>query len=164
MKPSELVTLLQECYRDRLALTERHKAVAAHVSPYDANNTYQYVINREETHLSWLADAIADLGGTLPDEPPGPRLTIERTKDAWKRLVADDARAGQTFIERWGPPVDAGVTNARHRTMLRLMLGEVQEQTRLFEQAVAGEPNLLGRNTDGAGQRGVVRSTRWIGD
>ena len=54
MKPTDLVALLQECYRDRLALAEHHRAVAVHVPGYDINNTYQYVINREETHLEWL--------------------------------------------------------------------------------------------------------------
>ena len=72
MKPTELVALLQECYRDRLALVERHKAVAVHVSNYDANNTYQYVINREETHLQWLGDSLVDLGAPLPANPSGP--------------------------------------------------------------------------------------------
>ena len=72
MKPTELVALLQECYRDRLAMVERHKAVAVHVSNYDANNTYQYVINREETHLEWLGDALVDLGAPLPANPAGP--------------------------------------------------------------------------------------------
>ena len=58
MKPTDLVALLQECYRDRLALAEHHRAVAVHVPGYDINNTYQYVINREETHLEWLAAAL----------------------------------------------------------------------------------------------------------
>ena len=48
--------------------------------------------------------------------------------------------------------------------MLRLMLGEVQEQTRTFEQAGAGVDNLLGRKDVGSGKRGVVASARWIGD
>ena len=48
--------------------------------------------------------------------------------------------------------------------MLRLMLGEMLEQTRLIEQALSGEPNLLGRDGEGAGQRGVVAGTRWMGD
>jgi hypothetical protein len=72
VKPTELVALLQECYRDRLALVERHKAVAVHVSNYDANNTYQYVINREETHLEWLGASLLDLGAPLPAESSGP--------------------------------------------------------------------------------------------
>lgn len=163
MKPSELAALLQDCYRDRLALFERHKAVAVHVPGYDVNNTYQYIVNREETHLEWLAGALADLGAPLPDPLAGPSLTLERGKDAWKPLVADDVRAGNAFLEKWRPKVEA-LTDARNRTMLRLMLGEVQEQTRLLEQGLGGEENLLGRGGEGAGKRGVVAGARWVGD
>ena len=61
------------------------------------------------------------------------------------------------------PRVEA-LSHARNRTMLRLMLGEVQEQTRLMEQGVKGEPNLLGRPGEGAGKRGEVAGARWVGD
>jgi hypothetical protein len=163
VKPTELVALLQDCHRDRLALAERHRAVAVHVAGYDANNTYQYVINREETHLEWLADALADLGAPLPPPPPGPSVTIERRKDAWKALVEEDARRGRAFLEAWRPKVET-LTHARNQTMLRLMLGEVQEQTRLIEQVASGQPHVLGRDGAGAGTRGVVAGTRWLGD
>jgi hypothetical protein len=163
VKPSELVAFLQECYNERLAQYERHKAVAAHVGPYDANNTYQYVINREETHLSWLADALRDLGAPLPPPPPGPSITVDRSKDAWRALVSDDAQRGREFLGKWRPRVDA-LTHARNQTMLRLMLGEVAEQNRFFEQAAAGTDDLLGRSTVGAGKRGSVGSSRWLGD
>jgi len=163
VKPSELAAFLQECYRDRYAMTARHRAVAAHVRAYDANNTYQYILNREETHLRWLADALADLGAPVPEPPPGPSLTVGRGRDAWKELVAEDARAGEAFLAKWRPRVET-VTNARHRTMLRLMLGEVQEQTQLFAQIAAGTPGVLGRGGPGAGERGYVGATRWVGD
>jgi hypothetical protein len=163
VKPTDLIALLQDCYRDRLALTERHKVVAVHVSGYDANNTYQYVVNREETHLEWIASALADLEAPLPPPPPGPSLTIERGKDAWKGLVDEDARRGQEFLATWRPKVEA-LTHARNQTMLRLMLGEVREQTRLIEQVASGEPHVLGRDGEGAGKRGVVAGTRWLGD
>ena len=58
MKPAELLALLQDCYRARVALILRHQAVARHVGHFDFNNTYQYVVAREETHLSWLRTAI----------------------------------------------------------------------------------------------------------
>ena len=163
MKPTELIELLQECYRDRLALAEHHRAVAVHVPGYDINNTYQYLINREETHLEWLAAALKELAAPLPDPPDGPSLTIERGKDAWRALVQDDVQRGQAFVTRWRPRVEA-LSHARNQTMLRLMLGEMQEQTRLLEQALSGEANLLGRNGAGAGTRGVVTGSRWIGD
>ena len=63
MKPADLLALLQDCYRERLAMTLRHQAVARHVGHMDFNNTYQYVIAREDTHLSWLRTAIVELGG-----------------------------------------------------------------------------------------------------
>jgi hypothetical protein len=163
VRPSELVGFLSECYRERLAQVERHKAVAAHVPNYDVNNTYQYVINREETHLSWLADALAALDVPLPPPLPGPSLTIARGKDAWRALVQEDVRTAREFIDKWRPRVEE-MTNARHRTMLRLMLGEAQEQARFFEQGAAGLEDLLGRGGEGAGKRGVVAGTRWIGD
>ena len=163
MKPTELIALLQECYRDRLALAEHHRAVAVHVPGYDINNTYQYLINREETHLEWLGAALKELGAPLPDPPDGPSLTIQRGKDAWRALVQDDVRRGQEFAATWRPRVES-LSHARNQTMLRLMLGEMQEQTRLLEQALSGEAHLLGRNGEGAGTRGVVAGSRWIGD
>ena len=49
---SDLPKLLSDFAAERVALVERHEASARAVSHYDFNNTYQYVINREETHLS----------------------------------------------------------------------------------------------------------------
>ena len=54
MKPADLLLLLNEIYRDKSALRARHVAGARLVGNYDFNNTYQYVINREDVHLSWL--------------------------------------------------------------------------------------------------------------
>ena len=150
MKPTELITLLQECYTERLSQYERHRAVAAHVGQYDANNTYQYVINREEMHLSWLADALKERGAPLPPAPAGPSITMERGKEAWRSLVSEDAQRGRQFLDTWRPRVEA-LTHARNQTMLRLMLGEVAEQVRFFDQAAQGQDDLLGRSTDGAG-------------
>ena len=163
MKPTELSALLHECYRDRLAMFERHKAVATNVRDYDVNNAYQYVINREETHLSWLAAALAEAGGSVPADVATPALTLDRSKDAWRSLLGEDARAAAAFLEKWRSRVES-LTHARNRTMLRLMLGEVQEQQRTFEQAAAGVKDLLGRKDVSSGKRGVVGSGRWIGD
>ena len=62
--PAEMVAVVREFHREKLALRQRHVAVARQVSDYDANNTYQYVIAREDVHLSWLEAAIGELGGT----------------------------------------------------------------------------------------------------
>jgi hypothetical protein len=40
-------------------LVQRQEAGARVVSHYDFNNTYQYVISRGETHLSWLQTPLA---------------------------------------------------------------------------------------------------------
>ena len=63
---SDLPKLLAEFAAERVALVERHEASARAVSHYDFNNTYQYVISREETHLSWLQNALAEYGAVAP--------------------------------------------------------------------------------------------------
>jgi hypothetical protein len=63
---SDLQKLLTEFAAGRVALVERHEASARAVSNYDFNNTYQYVINRGETHLSWLQNALAEYAAVLP--------------------------------------------------------------------------------------------------
>jgi Mn-containing catalase len=60
---TELLDLLREFHREKEAMRQRHIAVARHVSQYEFNNTYQYIINREDGHVRWLFDAITDLGG-----------------------------------------------------------------------------------------------------
>ena len=52
--------------------------------------------------------------------------------------------------------------NARHRSLLRVILGETLEHKRFFDQAVAGRSDLLGRRADGAGTGGVSCAVRWI--
>src|SRR4029079_8104650 len=110
---------------------QRHKAVATHVTDYDVNNAYQYIVNREETHLQWLSDAIAELGASLPDggatagipkKRPRQRdataaIARERSMQAGRTLAAEDARAGQAFLDKWRPRVDS-LSHARNRTML----------------------------------------------
>ena len=160
MKPAELLQLLNEIYRDKSALRARHVAGARLVGNYDFNNTYQYVINREEVHLSWLRDAIADLGGT-PQDAAEPQLSASG-KDAQQTVMREDRDQAQAFVEKWKPRVET-ISHARNQTMLRLMLGETLEQKRFFEQAVAGREDLLGRRADGAGTKGSVLPTRWVG-
>lgn len=155
---TDLLPLLQEFYRDKLAMLLGHEAGARQVAQYDANNTYQYVIGREETQLSWVARAILDLGGEVP--AGGATASPAATKGS--EIFRDDARLAQEFVDRWRPRVDA-MTNARHRGMLAVILGETLEQKRFFEQALAGNLDLLGRRPEHTGERvGSVLATRWI--
>lgn len=160
MKPAELLQLLREFYREKSALRARHVAGARLITDYNFNNTYQYVINREDVHLAWLRDAIADLGGT-PEDGPEPSIQASG-KNAAQTIFRDDANQAQAFVDRWRERIEP-IVNARHKTMLRLMLGEVLEQKRFFEQALAGRQDLLGRRADGMGTPGKVLSSRWVG-
>ena len=160
MKPADLLQLLRDFYREKSALYARHVAGAKLVGGYNFNNAYQYVINREDVHLTWLRDAITDLGGTFED---GAEPAISASgKDAASQIFRDDSREMQTFVDRWKDRVEH-VSHARNKTMLKLMLGEVLEQKRFFDQASAGQQDLLGRRADGMGTEGKVLGMRWIG-
>jgi len=158
------LALLRDCHREKLTMRERHVAVARVTANYAFNNTYQYVINRDDLHLSWLEAAIADLGGA-PDSVPAPVLPANAGKpEVWRGLVSEDARAAGAFAERWRAQLTQ-ITNARHRTMLELMCGETLEQKRFFEQMIAGRDDLLGRRANGPGSPGTgdgVLGVRWI--
>ena len=53
--------------------------------------------------------------------------------------------------------------SARHAKMLRVILGEVLEAKRFFEQALAGRTDLLGRRADTLEpSHGEVLPARWI--
>ena len=160
MRPADLLQLLREFYREKAALRARHVAGARLVGDYNYNNAYQYVINREDVHLTWLRDAIADLGGSVED-PAEPTLSASG-KDAAAQIFRDDSRELQAFMDRWKDRVEH-VTHARNKTMLKLMLGEVLEQKRFVDQAAAGQQDLLGRRADGMGTLGKVLPTRWVG-
>jgi hypothetical protein len=158
---NDVLQVLQEFYRDVLARLLRHQAGARLIRQYDANNTYQYIINREETHLSWLAAAITAMGGQVDDSAQEPDRGSSR--DGAVAVMEEDARESRAFVDRWRPRVDA-LPNARHAKMLGVILGEVLEQQRFFEQALAGRTDLLGRrgqNLEPA--KGEVLPTRWIG-
>ena len=161
MKPAEQLELLREFYRDKALMRARHVAGARFVRTLDFNNTYQYVINRDETQLQWLRDAIADLGGT-PDDVPEPAIDTQgRPEDVEPRLVGEDRDAANAFVERWRDRVEK-VTHARNRVMLRVILGEVLEHRRFFDQMRAGRLDVLGRSADGARTKGAVMPTRWV--
>jgi hypothetical protein len=154
--------LLQDFYRDKLTLLLQHEAASRHVAQYDVNNTYQYIINREEVQLSWLQTAIAELGGA-PAEVQAPARSVPRKgADAARALIEEDRRGAQAFVEQWQPRI-ATMVNARHAKMLEIILGETLEQKRFFEQALAGRTDLLGRRADVLGpSHGEVLSTRWL--
>ena len=59
---------------------------------YDFNNTYQYVVSREDTHIAWLRSAIEDLGGVAA--PPGsePVIAGSKSKDFAGQSMREDAR------------------------------------------------------------------------
>jgi hypothetical protein len=156
-----MLEFLQGFYRDKLTLRNRHVAAARFVADYNVNNTYQYIINRDDMHVRWLQDAIADMAGTIEDLPV-PDLDPGKGKDAEQQVITADRDAAQKFVERWRDRVDA-LPNARHRGMLRVILGETLEQQRFFEQALAGREDLLGRRADGAGTGDGVLGTRWVG-
>lgn len=167
MKQDELREFLTGFAAERLALYERHVAGAAVVGHYDFNNAYQYVIAREETHLRWLADALAECGADLPPAaaaipvPPVGRVKGRAEPAAYHAVLEDDAAHLEAFAERWQPRV-ATLTHARHRTMLQVVLGESREHARLFAQAAAGAEDVLGRRTGGVERQGAVLSTRWV--
>lgn len=163
---AELQQLLTECAAERLAILLRLEAGARVVGHYDFNNTYQYVIARQETHLSWLEAALAEAGAPLP--PPKTTLAVPAVSGgkktpaaaAFTDVLLDDARNLATFVTAWTPRV-ATMTHARHRKMLTVVLGETVEHQRLFEQAAQGFEDVLGRRAPGLARVGSVLPARW---
>ena len=161
MKATELLDLLTEFYRDKMAMRQRHIAAARLVSDYDFNNTYQYVIAREDLQLNWLRDAVTDMGA-LPADVPEPTLAGNgKGVQLQASMLQEDRNGAQAFLDKWKARVD-GLSHARLRTMLNVILGETAEHRRFFDQALAGRSDLLGRRADGAGTGGGVLPTRWV--
>ncbi len=158
---ADLAQLLRDFYLERVALLMRHEEVARHVPDYDINNAYQYIVNREETHLSWLQHALLDLGAPLPADPARPTIAAPGKGQGFSSLIAEDARANQAFVDAWRPRLEQ-ITHARHRRMLKVILGEMLEHKRLFDQAAAGRTDLIGVPMPGTERRGVVHPDRWI--
>jgi hypothetical protein len=158
---NELNAFLEEFFRDKLAIRNRRVAAARLIGSYEINNTYQYVINRDDVQLSWLRNALAELGGTLAEVPQPEIRTSGKGADAEHSILAEDRDLSQQFLDRWRARVET-VTHARHKGMLRVILGETVEQKRFFELALAGREDLLGRRPDGVGTGGGVLPTRWV--
>ncbi len=160
---TDLLPVLQEFHREKLAMLLRHEAGARLIGQYDANNTYQYIVNREEAQLSWVAVAIAELGGAPAADVAAPdRSGKGKPADVARAIMEEDGRDAQAFVDRWRPRIDVMV-NARHANMIRVILGETLEQKRFFEQALAGRKDLLGTRSPAAGELvGRVLSERWI--
>jgi hypothetical protein len=159
---TDLLPLLQEFHREKLAMMLQHQAGARLVGQYDANNTYQYIINREEAQLTWVAKAVEELGGTATDAAEPIRAAKGKAAAAALAVIEEDDHDAQRFVDRWRPRIDA-MTNHRHAKMLRVILGETLEQKRFFEQALAGRQDLLGRRGEQLGpSHGEVLPSRWI--
>jgi hypothetical protein len=165
-RQQELQAFLTRAAAERLAILQRHEAGARVVGHYDFNNTYQYIISREETHLQWLQNALAEFGAPLP--PAASTIPVPVVQDkaktidagVYREILEDEARTLGAFVERWRPEVEA-MSHARHRTMMSVILGESLEHRRLFEQAASGFEDVLGRRTDGAARVGRVLPSRW---
>jgi hypothetical protein len=112
------------------------------------------VIGRQEDHLRWLTDAIADLAGAssnLEEELAPAKPSHENVRS----IIEGDVRSQKVFIDRWSARVPS-MTHARNRKMLELILGEMKEHLRMLEQAKDGRSDLLGRHSDGKVLRGEV--------
>ena len=162
----DLKTFLSDFAAERLAILERHEAGARVMGHYDFNNTYQYVISREETHLQWLQNALAEFDVPLPGAasaiavPPVEKSRRKAAPEAYRAILDDDAARLGEFVARWRPRVE-GLSHARHRLMLGVILGESLEHQRLFAQAAGGMEDVLGKRTAGAARVGEVLPARW---
>ena len=162
MNQPELQHLLRDFYLERLSLLMQHESAARFVSDYDVNNAYQYIINREETHVSWLQHALLDVGLEIPADPARPDVKPTRKgQEAVLELADSDAKSNRAFVTKWRDRIDH-VTNARHKGMLGVVLGEMLEHRRLFEQAAEGRTDIIGRALAINERRGKVIETRWV--
>ncbi len=155
-----LLSILNELHRDKLTLRERHVAVARHIDHYDFNNTYQYVIAREDEHLAWLETAIREGGGT-PAEVTPPSIPSPGRKGRFTSLVEQDARDAEACVATWRPRVGT-ITNTRHANMVNVIVGETLEHQRFFAQIAQGNEQVLGLRMAGAGTGHGVLTDRWV--
>jgi bacterioferritin (cytochrome b1) len=157
VSPDELLAFLNDFHRDTLALFKARQTHAQSVAAYDANNGYQQILGRQEIHLQWLRDAIAALGGTAADTLD--QVSGKASRETARSIIEADVASQQALIDRVAPRL-AAVTNARHRKMLELILGEMKEHLRVLQQAAESRSDLLGRHVDGKVLRGTVMAAR----
>jgi hypothetical protein len=158
---AELATLLLEAYKDKVALRDRHEAGARAVSSYEFNNTYQYIVAREDAQVAWIRSAVEDAGVPVPPDVPALPVPGDAGRGAEQSVIADDSRLAQAFLDRWTPRLPS-MSNARHRKMLEVILGETTEHKRFFDQMIEGRADLLGRRHANVGTGGGVLPTRWV--
>ena len=137
---TELLPLLQEFHRDKLELLLRHEAGARLIPQYDVNNTYQYIINRDEVQLTWLETAIAELGGAVHPQSEPQRSIPGKGPEVARRVIEEDARDSQAFVDRWRPRVEAMDRRVAHRETVDEVVvhGEEFSPNRLRKSAVQG--------------------------
>ena len=87
------------------------------------------------------------------------QVSGKASRETAKSIIDADAANQKAFVDRWTPHV-AAVTNARHRKMLELILGEMKEHLRVLQQAAESRADLLGRHSDGKVLRGSVMAAR----
>ena len=73
MKATELLALFGRILRDKLAMRQRHVAVAKHVPPLRLQQHLPVHHRPRRRQLNWLSDAITDMGGAI-DDLPGPDI------------------------------------------------------------------------------------------
>ena len=91
--PPELLSLLQDFYRETLDLVQARQVNARSVTEYNANNAYQQVLGRQDVHLQWLSDAIDALGGAAPS--PGQSQEDAVTTPHARRRLAPRIRCAE---------------------------------------------------------------------
>ena len=106
---------------------------------------------------------IVDVGAsaTVPADAPAIDVPAGKGVAGERAIMENDLDNGRRFVDKWKPRL-AEVRNARHRRMLDVVLGEVIEQTRFFELALAGRDDLLGRRMPGASTGDGVLPVRWM--
>ena len=159
MTPAELLDVLQKLYLETLNLVQARQIIARSITDYSANNGYQQVLGRQDVHLRWLSDAIDSLDGAASSPGQAQENAVTAARGDVSALVLADERSQVEFLERWTAKVPS-VTNARHRKMLELILGEMKEHLRVLQQARDGRTDMLGRQAKGKVERGEVMAAR----